>query len=71
VERFGLVDGGKTLRVRIEVEDPGAFNMRWQAVQRFKRWTQGPMAPIACAENNFDYFTYRVEPIPQAAWADF
>jgi hypothetical protein len=71
VERFGLLDGGKTLRVRIEVEDPGAFNLSWQAVQRFKRWTQGPMAPSACAENNFDYFTYRVEPIPQAARADF
>ena len=71
VERFGLIDGGRTMQVRIEVEDPGAFNMKWQAVQRFKRWTQGPMAPSACAENNFDYFTYRVEPIPQAAAPDF
>ena len=71
VERFRVVDGGKTLEVRIAVDDPGAFNTEWHAVQRFKRWTQGPMAPSACAENNFDYFTYRVEPIPQAEKADF
>ena len=71
VERLKLVDGGKTLQVGIEVEDPGAFTMKWRAVQRFKRWTEGPMAPSACAENNFDYFTYKVEPIPQAAKPDF
>jgi hypothetical protein len=70
-ERFKLVDGGKTLQIAIEVEDPGAFTMKWQAVQRFKRWTEGPMSPNVCAENNFDYFTYRVEPIPQAMKPDF
>ena len=71
VERFGLIGGGKTLQVQIEVDDPGAFNTSWRAVQRFRRWTEGTMAPSACAENNFDYFTYRVDPIPQAARADF
>jgi hypothetical protein len=45
--------------------------MKWRAVQRFKRWTEGPMAPSACAENNFDYFTYKVEPVPQAGKPDF
>jgi len=71
VERLKLVDGGKTLQIGIEVEDPGAFTTKWRAVQRFKRWTEGPMAPSACAENNFDYFTYKVEPIPQAEQPDF
>jgi hypothetical protein len=71
VERFKLIEGAKTLQVGIEVEDPGAFNMKWHAVQRFKRWTEGPMAPSACAENNFDYFAYKVEPIPQASKPDF
>jgi hypothetical protein len=71
VERFKLVDGGKTLQILIEVEDPGAFTRKWSAVQRFKRWIEGPMAPSACAENNFDYFTYKVEPIPQAEKPDF
>ena len=71
VERFKLIESGKTLQVLIEVEDPGAFNMKWGAVQRFKRWVAGPMAPSACAENNFDYFSYKVEPIPTADRADF
>lgn len=71
VERFRLIDAGKTLEVRVAVDDPGAFKTQWRAVQRFKRWTQGPMAPSSCAENNFDYFTYMVEPIPQAERADF
>ena len=71
VERFKLIEDGKTLQVSIEVDDPGAFTMKWRAVQRFKRWTEGPMAPSACAENNFDYFAYKVEPIPQAGKPDF
>jgi len=33
VERFKLVDGGKTLEALIAIEDPGAFNMKWSAVQ--------------------------------------
>ena len=71
IERFRLMNGGRILHADITVDDPGAFNTEWHAVQRFKRWTTGPMAPSACAENNFDYFTYRVEPIPQAEKADF
>jgi hypothetical protein len=71
VERFKLIEGGKILQVLIEVDDPGAFAMKWRAVQRFKRWQEGPMSPSACAENNFDYFTYKVEPIPRADKPDF
>ncbi len=71
VERFKLIEGGKTLQISIEVDDPGAFTMKWQAVQRFKRWLAGPMVPSACSENNFDFFTYKVEPIPTADKADF
>jgi len=71
VERLKLVDGGKTLQIDIAVEDPGAFTSKWGAVQRFKRYTQGPMVPYPCAENNFDYFSYKVETIPQAAKPDF
>jgi len=37
VERFHLIDGGKTLEVNIHVEDPGAFTMPWNAIQRYRR----------------------------------
>jgi hypothetical protein len=71
VERFKLIEGGDILQVSIEVDDPGAFTMPWRAVQRFKRWRVGPMAPNACAENNYDFFSYQVLPIPQADKPDF
>ena len=36
VERFHLIDGGRTLEVNIHVEDPGAFTMPWNAIQRYR-----------------------------------
>jgi hypothetical protein len=41
VERFRLIDGGRTLEARIHVEDDGTFTMPWDAVQRFKRIEPG------------------------------
>ena len=40
VERFYLVDGGKTLQADIHVEDPGAFTTPWNAIQRFRRFEE-------------------------------
>ena len=37
IERFHLIDDGKTLEVNVHVEDPGAFTMPWDAVQRYRR----------------------------------
>jgi hypothetical protein len=41
VERYRMIDGGKTLEVKLHVEDPGAFTMPWSAVQYFKRVEPG------------------------------
>src|SRR5262249_15996590 len=41
IERFRMVDGGKTLEVNVHVEDPGAFTMPWDAIQRFRRHEEG------------------------------
>jgi hypothetical protein len=71
VERFRLVDGGKTLENLIRVEDPGAFNMPWSAVQRWRRREGNPILELVCAENSSGYFGYNVTPIPQAIRADF
>jgi hypothetical protein len=70
VERFKLIDGGKTLEVNFTAEDPGAFNMPWSASKRWKR-VQAPLAEESCAENNANYFNYEVEPLPQADRPDF
>ena len=71
VERFRLVDSGKTLEALIRVEDPGAFNMPWSAVQRWRRREGNPILELVCAENSRGYFGYDVRPIPQATRLDF
>jgi len=71
VERFKLIEGGKTLQDTIRVEDPGAFNMAWSAVQRWQRTNRGPLEEISCAENNEAFYNYDVRPIPQADKPDF
>jgi len=65
VERFKLVDGGKTLQVNITFEDPGAFNAPWSVVQRYDR-VQRSMEEQICAENNEQFFA-----MPMATARDF
>jgi len=38
VERFHLIDNGQTLEVNVHIEDPGAFTMPWDAIQRYSRF---------------------------------
>jgi hypothetical protein len=78
IERFRIIDGGKALEVNVHVEDPGAFTMPWNALQRYRRVERGPLAEAVCAENeavcaenNANFFNYDVEPIPTAAKPDF
>jgi hypothetical protein len=71
VERFKLIDGGKTLRVSITVDDPGAFNMPWTAVHTWRRIHQGTMIEDVCEENNDFFFGYDVAPLPHDDTPDF
>jgi hypothetical protein len=71
VERFTLLEGGKTLEVEIAVDDPGAFNMPWSAVQRWRLREGRPVTELVCAENNIGYYHYDVKPIPTADKPEF
>jgi hypothetical protein len=74
VERFKIVDSGNALEVRVRVEDPGAFTMPWNAVQRYKRDQRSgevPLHEMVCAENNNDHFNQGLAPIPEAKTPDF
>ena len=74
VERFQIVDGGKSLDVKVRVEDPGAFTMPWNAVQHYRRDSrvgEVPLHEMVCAENNEDHFQQGLVPIPQADKSDF
>jgi hypothetical protein len=70
VERFTLINGGKTLEVNFTVDDPGAFNKPWSGAKRW-RAVRGAFEEDVCAENNANYFSYDVEPLPTADKPDF
>ena len=59
------------LEANIRIEDPGAFVMPWNAVQRWRRVQQGPMYERICAENPFDLHIEDTEPVPHADTPDF
>jgi hypothetical protein len=73
VERFKMLEGGKILQASITVDDPGAFNMAWSAIQRWKRREGDTITELICAENPTDFFHNETEagPIPQAEKPDF
>lgn len=71
IERYHMTDAGKTLEADLRVEDPGAFTTPWNAVQRYRKVTAGPMPETVCAENNGDHFNHGLDPMPQARTADF
>jgi hypothetical protein len=71
VERFHMIEDGKTLEVAVHVGDPGAFTTPWNALQHYRRVADRPMVEQSCAENNAAWFGYDVDPIPQADKPDF
>ena len=71
VERLKLAADGKTVDVSVFVEDPGAFTTPWMAVQRWRRVENAPISPAACNENNGDFFSQGLVPLPEATSPDF
>jgi len=71
VERFKLAPDAKAIEVMVTVDDPGAFTMPWSAKQTYRRTEIGPMIESTCAEGNFNYFNFDLEPLPTAERPDF
>ena len=59
VERWKLIEDGKTLEVTFTVDDPDTYEKPWSAKQRFRK-AEGPMTEQVCAEGNFLLFDYGV-----------
>jgi hypothetical protein len=56
LERFKMIEGGKTLQVSFTVDDPGAFNAAWSGIVMFHRSASVlPLTEEPCAENNLDH----------------
>jgi hypothetical protein len=71
VERWKLAANRMSVDVSVFVEDPGAFTMPWSAVQRWRRVDNEPFLPAPCNENNGDFFSHGLVPLPEATKADF
>jgi hypothetical protein len=56
IERWKVIDEGKTLEVTMTVDDPETYYQPWQAVLRYRQ-ARVPLLEAVCAENNlqFDY----------------
>jgi hypothetical protein len=71
VERYRLVEGGKTLQAEITMEDPAVFLQPLHVVHRWRRM-QGTLFESTCAEGEISNpFQQDVEPIPRADKPDF
>jgi hypothetical protein len=70
VEHFKMVQGGQRLQVMVTVDDPGAFNMPWSAIQHWRR-VQVPLFEDLCEPNNVFFFGYGVAELPHADKPDF
>jgi len=59
VERYKLIDDGKTIQVRLDVDDPDTFYEPWTAIENLRRVRRAWHEEV-CAENNtllFDFGT--------------
>jgi hypothetical protein len=70
LERFKMIQGGQRLQVSVTVDDPGAFNMPWSAIQRWRR-VQIPLIEDLCEPNNVFFFGYGVAELPHTDKPDF
>ncbi len=71
VERWKLAADRMSVDVSVFVEDPGAFTTPWSAVQRWRRVENAPLSTATCNENNGDFFSHGLVPLPEATKADF
>jgi hypothetical protein len=71
VERLKIAADRNTVDVSVLVEDPGAFTTPWTAVQRWRRVENAPIRPVQCNENNGDFFSQGLVPVPHADKPDF
>ena len=71
IERFQMIEDGKTLEVKVHIEDPDAFTIPWDVSQRYVRSDLRPIQERTCTENNANFFNLEIEPTPIAEKPDF
>ena len=70
VERFTVSQDRNTLTAIVTVDDPDAYNAPLTMQQRWSKVNE-PMGESICAENNFDFFSQNLFPVPMHEKPDF
>jgi hypothetical protein len=70
IERWKLIEGGREIELKVQVEDPGAFKAPYELTKHYNR-VAAPWLEVACAENPIGPLQQGLEPIPQADKPDF
>jgi len=72
VERYRLINDGKTLEAHVTLDDPVALKQPLQVIHRWRKVNQ-PIIESRCAdgEMNNPFESQRVEPLPTATRPDF
>jgi hypothetical protein len=74
VERWKILNDGKTLEATVIVEDKGAFKAPWSGKVRWEKANNRSLEEWVCAENNLGYeqdFRLKEYPMPVANTPDF
>jgi hypothetical protein len=71
VERYRLIEDGKTLEANVVIEDPVALKQPLHVIHRWRK-VAGPITESRCADGeSFNPFEQRAEKVPTADRADF
>jgi hypothetical protein len=73
IERWKLIEGGREIELKVQVEDPGAFKAPYELTKHYKQ-AAAQWMEVACAENPIGplgALRQGLEPIPQADQLDF
>ena len=74
VERYKMLDEGKSLQVTFTIDDPGAFNAPWSGIIRFRRTpSEDRVEEQPCADQNVGELGFHSQlfDVPKAVKPDF
>jgi hypothetical protein len=68
VERYHLVNGGKTMNVDVRVDDPGAFTKKWTVTATFNHSPNRMNESVCAANNRLDMYGPSIGKMPEAKY---
>src|SRR5262249_33971828 len=70
IENFKLAGDGRSMEVKMRIEDPGAFKAAYEVTKPY-RLVEDPWPEFVCAEKPDAPLNQGLEPLPRASSPDF